>query len=229
MKYFYSKVERRIYICSSYIELLGESAHTVVVPGVTWEQVKCNKNVSSKIRLSFMGRPGRKCDKEKIDWIIKGVYEAGLTDKYYVQLAGFDRDEFLACNPNLTKYVTDNIQFVGRLSKQECSNLLKESDFSLVIRPDTVLSKYGFSTKISEAFSYGVPVLATDTSDNRKYILDGDNGFVCGCTYEDVKALLIRVSQLTNDDIERIKDYCFNNNPLWYENYLEKFSRVVVE
>ena len=228
IKHFYPKIERRIYICSSYLQLLGEGFHTAIIPGVTWENGNLNNRTSSKIRLSFLGQPGAKCEKEKIDWVIKGIFELGLSDKYDVWLAGFKKEELEDNNPELVPFISECIHFCGRLSKEECSDLLNNSDFSLVIRPDTTLSRYGFSTKIGEALSHGVPILATDTSDNKQYIKDGYNGFVCGCSYKEVKQLLLKVSKLTDKDISEMKNNCMANNPLQYTNYVKQFSKVVV-
>ncbi len=231
MKYLYPKIERRIYICSAYNELLGEGEYTAVIPGVTYEQHELNKEREDdeKINLVFLGQPGLRCEKEKIDWVIKAIFEKGLTDKFKLSLAGFDKEKFFNLNPEIREYIAENIQFFGRVKHKECLDLLKTADFSLVIRPDTMLSKYGFSTKIGEAFSCGVPVLTTDTSDNKLYISDGNNGFVCGCTYTDVSAMLERVSNLTFLERCSMKKYICSNNPLDFQNFIKLFSKSVTK
>lgn len=229
LKYLYPKVERRIYICRYYNELLGEGNHTSVIPGVTGNrEIKQRVYKDNIIRLVFLGSPGRKCEKEKIDWIIRGIDELNLSDKIELSLAGFEKNDFIHANYNLTQYLHNNIIFYGRITQNECFALLEKSDFSLVIRPDTTLSKYGFSTKIGEAFSCAVPVLATDTSDNKIYIKDGRNGFVCGCNYENVKDMLLRISCLSRDEINIIKNNCRTNNPLHYSYFILQFMKVVI-
>lgn len=229
MKYFYPKVERRIHICRYYNELLGESNHTSVIPGVTENRkIKQPVYMDELIRLAFLGRPGEKCEKEKIDWVIRGISELNLVDKIELSLAGFEKDDFINANYNLVQYLHNNIIFCGRITQNECISLLEKSDFSLVIRPDTILSKFGFSTKIGEAFSCGVPILATDTSDNKMYIKDGINGFICSCDYENVKNMILRIACLSRKDINNIKNNCRRNNPLDYSNFLHKFEKVVV-
>lgn len=230
MRYLYPKISRRIYICHSYNELIGEGEHTAVIPGVTWtrylaKQKDCDNCL---IFLAFLGYPGLKCEKEKIDWVIKAIYEENLSNRFKVYLAGFDKGEFIKNNPDIERYITDNIILLGRVNHNHCINLLKESDFSLVIRPDTTLSKYGFSTKIGEAFSCGIPVLATDTSDNSLYIQNGRNGYVCGCTYEEVSSMLIAISKLKSSDIYKMKKNTYEDNPLYYKDYINQFKKVVI-
>ena len=188
MKHLYPSIDRRIYICSAYNELLGEGSHTAVIPGVTANRPnKPYEYKGAKTRLVFLGQPGKKCEKEKLDWVIQGIEELGLSESIELSIAGVGRKEFIDNNKKIARFLGDNIFFCDRLSHNECIELLEQSDFSIVIRPDTMLSKYGFSTKIGEAFSCGVPVLATNTSDNNVYIHDGINGYICGCTYEEVK------------------------------------------
>jgi glycosyltransferase involved in cell wall biosynthesis len=45
-------------------------------------------------------------------------------------------------------------------------------------RPLRKQAQYGFSTKLSEYLTSGVPVLLTDVSDNAMYIRDNYNGFI---------------------------------------------------
>lgn len=229
MKYFYPTVKRRIYICQYYNELLGESDHTSVIPGVTENrEIKQRVYRDNIIRLIFLGQPGERCEKEKIDWVIRGIAELNLSDKIELSLAGFEKKDFLNANPHLIRYLHNNIIFYGRITQNECIAMLEKSDFSLIIRPDTLLSKYGFSTKIGEAFSCGIPVLATDTSDNKMYIKNGVNGFICGCSYEDVKDMILHISCLSREEINNIKNNCRRINPLNYSNFLHKFKKVVV-
>lgn len=228
MKYLYPKVARRIYICRAYNELLGEGEHTSVIPGVTWTNYLPEENSEDIIHLVFLGQPGLRCEKEKIDWVIRAIYEKKLVNKFKIHLAGFDKQVFLDYNPELNSFITDNIIFWGHIHHDACLDLLKSADFSLVIRPDTMLSKYGFSTKIGEAFSCGIPILTTDTSDNSVYVRNGSNGYVCECTYEAVVEMLEIVACLTPFERYAMKKNVYSENPLNYRKYLDAFSKVVI-
>lgn len=229
MKFFYPKIDRRIYICSAYNSLIGKGKYTSVIPGVTWRRkIDRNKNKQDeRIQLVFLGRPGLKCEKEKIDWIIKAIAENGLSDKFRLLLAGFDEKEFIRNNKQLTKWLSESTVFCGRISHDQCINMLMNADFSLIIRPNSVLSQYGFSTKIGEAFSCGTPVLVTDTSDNSIYIENGKNGFICEANYEAVRTMIKHVAKLNSDDISAMKKNIIKNNPLDYTRYIHSFMKVI--
>jgi len=229
MKIFYPRITRRIYICSSYSRLLGESDKTAVIPGVAVETNKSEeeKEKIGKVSLVFLGVPGRHCEKEKIDWVIQNIYERRLSDRFIVYLGGVSKDEFVNNNKVLYKYLTGNIVFLGRLKHSDCIKLLKKSDISLVIRANTKLANYGFSTKIGEAFSCGIPVLATDTSDNAKYIDNEKNGFVVDCSYDSIGEILEKIASMPYRKIEAMKEHILRNNPLYYRNFIDDFAQVV--
>ena len=232
MRFLYPKVERRIHICHAYNALLGKGKHVAVIPGVgknSHNELKTPKLQNETIKLVFLGRPGLRCEKEKLDWIIKAIHTEKLIDSFELVLAGFDGKKFSDKNEKLRQYLSDNVIFKGRLKHEECIELLQRADFSLVIRPDTLLSQYGFSTKITESFGYGIPVLATDTSDNRLYIDYGKNGFVCGSSFEEVKEMLKMIAKLSRQDINEMKQYCCNNNPLEYTHYTKLFKSVILD
>ena len=86
------------------------------------------------------------------------------------------------------------------------------------------LTHYGFSSKICEAFAFAIPVLTTDNSDNRLYIRDGVNGFVCGADYESLKALLARVETLSPEEIRSMHEQLIADNPLSIQHYTETFG-----
>lgn len=229
MHLLYQRIERKIYICSSYKNILNENECSVVIPGVTWTNKKKveKKNYDNKIVLSFAGRPGAHCEKEKIDWVIKAISAQKVAGKIIFYIAGVTKEEFLANNSNLKNCVNESIVFLGRIDHQRCIELLQKSDFSIVIRSDNRLSNYGFSTKIGESFSYGIPVLSTDTSDNKEYIKDGINGFVCDCSYESTANMIKMVSCLTRDQLDVMKKNTIAINPLSYEKYINEFGKVI--
>ena len=226
MRFFYQNVERRIYICSAYYKDLGKGKHTDVIPGVTWEYSKKRPKPNEKIEMVFLGQPGKRCEKEKLDWVIKAIY--GI-EKIHLSLAGFSKSEFLKYNSELEKYIGDNVIFLDRITKEECLELLEKSDFSLVVRPDSILSHYGFSTKIGEAFSCGTLIISTRTSDNEKYIINGKNGFISECNYDSFKQTIDIIKDLTKDDIQEMKSRSEVFRVLDYNKFSSKFKKVVID
>ena len=226
MRFFYPNIERKIYICSTYYQELGKGKHVDVIPGVTWEYSKKPHKNNEKIEMVFLGQPGKRCEKEKLDWIIKAVY--GI-ETIHLTLAGFDKNEFMKYNRELEKYISENVTFLNRITNEECLELLKKSDFSLVIRPNSVLSQHGFSTKIGEAFSCRTLVIATRTSDNDKYIINGENGFICECNYNSFKQTIDIIKDLSKDDIIAMRNRAEVFQVLDYNKFSSKFKKVVID
>jgi len=59
--------------------------------------------------------------------------------------------------------------------KQHVAN----SDYSILLRHNTVNANAGFSTKVGESMACGTPVIANITSDLAFYVKNGETGVVC--------------------------------------------------
>lgn len=229
MKKLYPKIDNRIYICSSYKKVLNMTEHTAVIPGVTFNEVH-NKFMrrNDKIVLFFAGNPGRFCEKERIDWVINSFRDETIAKHFVFYIAGVEKEKYVLDNMR-GEEINENVIFLGRITHERCLRLLRKSDFSLVIRNNNQLSNYGFSTKIGEAFQNGIPVIATDTSDNSKYIRDGINGYIVDCSEEAVKKFLLKLCAVDITTIDYLKEQTFINNPLSYKNYISDFKKVIGE
>ena len=74
-----------------------------------------------------------------------------------------------AQNLNLTRY--DLVRFVGKINNEELPALLRSAD----IYVSTSLSDSGLSASTAEAMATGLPVIVTDTGDNKEWV---ENEFV---------------------------------------------------
>jgi len=70
--------------------------------------------------------------------------------------------------------VLDTIRFVGWIKHDELAKYLSLSD----IYVSTSLSDAGVAISTKEAMACGLPPIVTDIGDNRKWIKDGENGFI---------------------------------------------------
>lgn len=227
MYFLYPKIERKIYICSKYKKFFGEKNHCCVIPGVVISKEKISQKEDDKIKILFAGRPEKKCKKEKIDWLIKAIGCCNNSNRFDLSIAGISKEEFIRDNPQYAVYIKENIHFWGRISHEECIELLKKADFSCVIRPNTKLSNYGFSTKIGESFTYNIPVIATDTSDNNLYIKNNVNGYICDCDYLSLEKMITEIGMLSNNEILDLKKNIYEYNPLFYDLYMKRLQEVL--
>ena len=72
----------------------------------------------------------------------------------------------------------DKVFYKGNIDPDDLAHEFSNYNLLILPRPLIPQTKYGFSTKLSEYLTSGVPVLVTDVSDNALYIKDNFNGYV---------------------------------------------------
>ena len=78
----------------------------------------------------------------------------------------------------------------------------------------------GFPTKVSESISLGIPVITNNTSDLKKYICNGVNGYMIE-NEEDIR-------KLAQDILEKTKYPKVDSNLFFYKNqiYLDELKQI---
>lgn len=228
MKIFYKTLHRRILISHAFKDYFSNSKGiNVVIPPVFCEKGEVIDSNNSSIKIVFAGNPGKHFEKEKLDWVLKSLYE--IQGNIRLTIIGINRDETINNNPDLKKYITSKITFRGRLERKTCIEELKKSDFAIIIRKKTKLSEYGFSSKISEALFYGTPVIASNVGDNRLYIKNGENGFICEPNYDSLKDIIQRISNMQRKDIDKMKSEVKEANYFSFNSYMKEMRCVLAE
>ena len=69
-----------------------------------------------------------------------------------------------------TKYDGKAVKFYGRIPHEEAIREVALSDWSIIIRENTLSNKAGFPTKFVESISCGTPVIANKFSNVAEYI-----------------------------------------------------------
>jgi len=90
-----------------------------------------------------------------------------------------EKEEVLRCIPE-REGLSGQVRYHGHVPRQDLLPLLAACDLLLLPRPSNVQTEFGFSTKLAEYLTTGVPVLATRVSDVALYLED------------DASALLVR-------------------------------------
>lgn len=95
--------------------------------------------------------------------------------------------------------VGDNVSFLGFIANHELPTYLSSMD----IYVSTSLSDAGIASSTAEAMACGLPVVITDSGENRKWIRDGEDGFIVPLKNPEVLANKI-VTLLRNVEIREI-------------------------
>ncbi len=230
MNWFYPYLKNKIYISHKFAQHFNDSKdkNVLVLPCTCKDAPDAQQKrspMNDKITMTFAGFLGSKCEKEKLDWIIQALYEN--KSKIKLNVIGLNKEDFVSRMPEMAECITEHIHFWGYLPRKECVRILQQSDFSIIARKSNKLTEYGFSSKMCEAFAYCIPIIATNNSDNRLYIKDGVNGYVCDANYESLKQLLKKVENIEPEHIEEMHHYLVEENPLSVNKYINSFSSFV--
>jgi glycosyltransferase involved in cell wall biosynthesis len=113
------------------------------------------------IRLVYAGNPGHK---DLIEDVVSVVRE--FKGEFHLSIVG------------VAGKSEPNIKYFGWLDNARAQSIVKQSHFTVLLRPDNRKSHAGFSTKIVESMSLGTPVISNNTSDISNYITDRLNGYI---------------------------------------------------
>jgi len=129
--------------------------------------------------------------------------------------------------------VSKSIRFVGRIQNTELRDYLTSMD----VYVSTSLSDAGIAASTAEAMACGLPVVVTDSGENKEWILDGETGFIV--SIKDYKSLskkinvLLKNEGLRNKFGTKCREIIQNNNDYYkemekIENYYRELSKVLV-
>ncbi|MFC8847545.1 MULTISPECIES: glycosyltransferase family 4 protein [unclassified Micromonospora] len=145
------------------------------------------------LRLVYFGSPGRK---DRLAIVIEGVDRAHR-DGVDVTLT--------VCGPSVDEVqgllgrraVPSSVLLRGSLPQQDVPAIIRQADFSVILRRDARYAHAGFPTKFCESLANGTPVITNLTSDLGSYLQDGREGLVCpDDSAESLRRVLARAAQL---------------------------------
>lgn len=94
----------------------------------------------------------------------------------------------------------------GRVPHQKCIRIVEMADFSILFRENLRYAKAGFSTKLSESLSLGVPVLCNAVGGADVIIHDGINGVkINSYEVEEIVKAIERILDMDQQTIDKIK------------------------
>lgn len=72
----------------------------------------------------------------------------------------------------------DSVVIHERVPQEQISQIIRNADYQLFIRPDRRSSNAGFPTKLGESMCVGTPVITNNTGDISLYLKNGINGYL---------------------------------------------------
>lgn len=108
--------------------------------------------------------------------------------------------------------IAEQTRFIGKLSGDEIPRALAETD----IYVSTALSDSGLASSTAEAMASGLPVVVTDSGDNKKWIEENKGGFVVPC--RDPEALAQKIIFLLTHEKERYQFGAYNRHIIEQRN-----------
>lgn len=164
----------------------------------------------SPLRLVYCGSPAKKDLLLPIVQAICTLLDDGR--EVELRLVGIGKEQFESFYSfKVPEKHKEKIVFYGRVPHEKALQILRENDFSVIIRPNERYAVAGFPTKMVEAFSNGLGIIATPVGDLQEYVIDGKTGFLLrDSNKESIEELLNRVCKMSPQELNTIKENSFN-------------------
>ncbi len=223
IKNFDTFLEKRIYnkkgdgliAISSYLEKYYRKSfrNRIILPPLVGAYAE-KETVNPTPQIVYAGSPFRGGErvkdprtlKDRLDLVVSAF--ASLEDRgvpFHLHVIGLTKEEYLVAFPDHRDLLdrSPSILFYGRLPMKKTQEMISGMDYSVLFRDRTRATMAGFPTKVVESMSLGVPVITSDTSDLRRYITDGENGFFVDL---DDGKLTDRLSEILASPPERVAE-----------------------
>lgn len=219
------RVEGVIAISRYLYDYYKDKVKTVYIPATVdlndgkWNRSK-KVEIHHPIRLVYAGSPGSG-QKDKLDVLVKAV--TGKTG-FELNVFGLTKEQFQENFGGEVK--SENILFHGRVLHQEAIKMVCDSDFDVIIREDNLVTRAGFPVKFVEAYSCGIPVIATPSSNIKDYLKDGTNGFVVDAGHS-LELVLDRIAGMSDSELISIKEQARELTDFDYRNYVNEIRDIL--
>ncbi|TDO94088.1 glycosyltransferase involved in cell wall biosynthesis [Halanaerobium saccharolyticum] len=237
MRLINKKVDGVICISGFLADYYDNITNKIILPPlVDTNNKKWNINVNNnnnKLSFIYAGSPGS--NKDRINLVIESLINVyNKKSNIEFNLVGLDENEYLEIYPEHKTEIKDIKKFTnfyGRISHEKVITLTKKSDFTIFFREKNKANMAGFPTKFVESFTCGTPVITNKTSDLKKYLKEGKNGFwIDVSNKKKINKKLLKITNLSSEKIEFMSNYTKGNNYFDYKNkvnLLEKFLNQI--
>jgi len=240
--YIVNKRVDSLIVSSRFLSNFYKSIKHIIVPTLLLrENQNYQINIKSNyIKLYYAGIPfriGRRIrDKSKIkdrlDLSLKILYEImKVKNNFIFNIYGITKSQYLESIPEdyeLLKKMKSNVQFWGNLKTKDINDIIIQHDFLFLVREENRRSKAGFPTKVTESINHGIPVITTESSDLKDYLIEGKSAFYIDLSsYEKSINKIISILELDPDIILGMKNYCREHFVFNPEQWVDDFQKIL--
>lgn len=181
------------------------------------------------IRIVYAGSPAKK------DYLAEAIQAFmilpnSIRNKFEFNILGADEEFVKSCCDGI---IPSQILAYGRVPREKVIEVLTQSDFSILLRPENErYTKAGFPTKSVEAMMNGCAMLCNLTSDLEMYLVDKENSIVVkGCTVEAMEDAFMCIAQMPIEKIVQMKKKARNTAEIYfdYRHYIEIMRKFLLD
>lgn len=238
MKWLQRKVKNKIVISSYLNNYYKESNNLQLPPLCDPTENKWSSEVDDErikpfdgITLIYAGNPAKKDCVHTVINAVNLLAQEGKAIRFLI--LGITRDDYLQQYRHLlqSEKLHSNIVFLGRVSQDLIPAYYQKADFLVLLREPNRKNNMGFPTKFAESMTAGVPVICNATSDLKRYVIDGETGFIVnGFSLSDIMdCLQNQVLGCSKEKLALMKketqkrNVCFACNSEAYKNKVKQF------
>lgn len=211
--------------------------HVALLPSIVDhnDYTKCEINnqarTSGKIRIMYAGYPGKK---DVIHTFFKAILSLSEEERKKIAFYGygFEEKDLVSLGLSVEEiHQSGCIYICGQVSHQEVKDALNISDFSILIRQDTLNAKGGFSTKIVESMMAGVPIIGNLTGDMELYFNPENSVILSNPSLEECQKALKKILAMSDAEIEEMKKAAHETaiQSFDYHLYLQTMQKFMEE
>ena len=186
---------------------------------------------AAPLTIAYTGSPG---NKDLLDPLLEGILRIDPEGrKVRVVTAGFNPQKLLQQPALKERGITTLpawIEAQGPVNHEMATSLVRDADFSILLRRPLRYAQAGFATKVVESLSVGTPPLCNLTGDLELYLRNGENALVVADeTVEGLLPVLERALNLSKDEkaAMRVGARCTAQSSFDYQLYAQPLSDLL--
>ena len=220
------KADGIIAISSYFDKFYKKYCKTVIVPPLVdleEDKWKVSDNQNKQRKFVYAGRMG--IGKDSLNSCVR-AFENFSDEQFILDIVGVSYEEYVTQFPediSLIKKLGSKIIFHGQVSHREALEYVKNASFSFLIRVNNRKNDSGFPTKFVESIGCGTPVIATDFSDVKRYILENKIGIMVD-NIEKLENEIYQIFNMTEKEMDNLKYNCKIFEGFDYHMYSDKLG-----